>query len=875
MQVSRVFGAPMSTAAMACVLCQKIILSYGLVMLLFFSCHLFTGVQCQLDSKVQFSPQDMVGMQALWRAWKKNSPNLAKNFRGWGNDSAMPCNNDLNYTVSGRGWNGVGCQFQLRNATSAVWSASVGMLILPNDKIVGILPPEVSLLSNLQYLYLYNNPALSGPIPKELGLLSNLNIVDLSLSNFTGQVPDLSNLTNLTRLDLSGNRLDGPFPTLPQSLELLEFNISGNLFKGVIPYDAFRTEKNYLITLDISNNEFTCPLPKFSSSLSILKLSNNRFTCPTPDFTYLSSLTTLNLSSNLFTGLSNNMSSLKHILPQDLSVLDLSSLNISGPLPDWSFLTPGSKLSELYLDKNNLTGILNIAAFAESNISKSLKVLSLKDNMITGVLNSDEVIRAGQLKIRLKGNPYCRRTWSSQDDAAWCAIYCEGLCKPRPESNRLRNTTSKPVVPHLLYQAILKLASHWSHKRQEKVPFSTFSWNIIILAATSSSVVVLMFVLMGLVFILRRSRKCMRALPRKIKEADINAKRFEYNELRAATKNFAPDMKLGAGAYGAVYKGILVNNVVVAVKQLFQETNKGRDDFVNEVLLIANLQHRNLVTLKGYCLHGKQTLLVYEYVDNCDLHELLLSRQDKSPSMDKQILNWQVRLNICQGVAQGLYYLHASSQSRIIHRDIKASNILLDKNLQPKIADFGLARPIEDARSVIITQQCAGTLGYVAPEYMDHGELSDKADVYSFGVLLLEIVSGKRNRDLTMPEDEVYLPNRAWKLHKENRLLDLKDPTLLVSDAEAVEVQRVLETAVLCVQNAPEKRPSMFQVAAMLAGNAYADVLPTDDHSDSNWPAGGGMEADSYNCETPLCSLHYPSRSAGLVSEDYQLQIFH
>ncbi|KAG0626617.1 hypothetical protein M758_2G138500 [Ceratodon purpureus] len=838
MLVSRVLEAPMSTAAMAHVLCQKIILSYGLVVLLFFSCHLLTGVDSQLDSNVQLSPQDMVGLQALWRAWKKNSPNLAKNFRGWGNDSAMPCNNNFDYTFSGRGWNGVACQFQFRNATSAVWNASVGMLNLRNNKIVGALPPEVSLLSNLQYLYLSNNPALSGPIPKEIGLLNNLNEVDLSLSNFTGQVPDLSNLTNLMKLYLSGNRLGSPFPRLPQSWKLEEFNISGNLFKGVIPYDAFRTVKYFLTTLafiswcrDLSNNEFTCPLPKFSSSMSTLKLSNNRFTCQTPNFTYMSSLTTLNLSSNHFKGLSNNMSSLKHILPQDLSVLDLSSLNISGPLPDWSFLAPGSKLSELYLDKNNLTGILNIAAFAESNISKSLKVLSLKDNMITGVLNSDEVIRAGLFKIRLKGNPYCSRTWSSQDDATWCAIYCEGLCKRRRESNRLRN--------------------------------------IIIFATTTSSVVVLIIVIMGLVFILRRSRKCIRALQRKIKEADINAKRFEYNELRAATKNFAPDMKLGAGAYGVVYKGILVNNVVVAVKQLFQETNKGRDDFVNEVLLIANLQHRNLVTLKGYCLHGKQTLLVYEYVDNCDLHKLLLSRQDRSPSMDKQILNWQVRLNICQGVAQGLYYLHASSQSRIIHRDIKASNILLDKNLQPKIADFGLARPIEDARSVIITQQCAGTLGYVAPEYMDHGELSDKADVYSFGVLLLEIVSGKRNRDLLMPEDEVYLPNRAWKLHKENRLLDLKDPALVVSDDEAVEVQRVLETAVLCVQNAPEKRPSMFQVAAMLAGNANADVLPTDDHSDSNWLAGGGMVADSYSCETPLCSLHYPSRSAGLDNEDY------
>ncbi|KAG0605446.1 hypothetical protein M758_9G059900 [Ceratodon purpureus] len=567
-------------------------------------------------------------------------------------------------------------------------------------------------------------------------------------------------------------------------------------------------------------------------------LSNNKLGDLLPDLFNLSALKTLNLSLNDFTGLSDNVTLFLSTLPQQLGVLNISNLDIGGPLPHWANNNISHlQLSELYLDKNRFNGTLNISALVESNISKSLKVLSLTDNMITDVVTSEGlVIAAGLTKINMQGNPYCNKSWTSEDDSRRCTFYCGQRCiYLPPKSNNM-------------------------------------DWKVITMVTSISSAVVVL-VILGFAVILRRKQKHIRDLQKKIKEADINAKRFEYSELRVATKNFASEMKLGEGAYGAVYKGILGNNLEVAVKQLFLETNKGRDDFLNEVLLISNLQHRNLVTLKGYCLHGKQTLLVYEYVDNCDLDKLLLCRHrstDCTSDGTQPVLNWQARLNVCQGVAQGLYYLHASSQSRIIHRDIKASNILLDNNLQPKIADFGLARPIEDARSVIMTQQCAGTLGYLAPEYMCHGQLSDKADVYSFGVLLLEIVSGKRNRDLSMPEDEVYLPNWAWKLHKESRLLDMKDPSLLLGENEAEEVQRVLETAVLCVQNAPEKRPSMFLAAAMLAGQANVDALSSIEEIDESWLQGITLGEYSDDGSTMLMnsSALTPASTGGPFTND-------
>lgn len=353
-------------------------------------------------------------------------------------------------------------------------------------------------------------------------------------------------------------------------------------------------------------------------------------------------------------------------------------------------------------------------------------------------------------------------------------------------------------------------------------------------SSISSAIVVLVIFLAVMIFgiILRKKGKYIQDLQRKIKEANVNAKRFDYNELRVATKNFAPEMKLGEGGYGAVYKGLLASNVVVAIKQLLLNTHVSRKEFVNEVLLISNLQHHNLVALKGYCLNDKQTLLVYEYVDNCDLDKLLLSRQATTQATSQCLQLWKTRMKICQGVAQGLNYLHTFSKSRIIHRDIKASNILVNENFEAKIADFGLARLI--AGSVIETNRCAGTFGYLAPEYANEGQLSEKADVYSFGVLLLEVVSGMRNQDQRLPEDEMHLTIWAWKLHQTKRLLDMKDPTLIVSEDEAEEVQRVLETALSCVHNNPKKRPAMIQVAAILAGKEDGDKLPPTDEELDN-----------------------------------------
>ncbi|KAH9675737.1 Receptor-like serine-threonine protein kinase [Citrus sinensis] len=222
---------------------------------------------------------------------------------------------------------------------------------------------------------------------------------------------------------------------------------------------------------------------------------------------------------------------------------------------------------------------------------------------------------------------------------------------------------------------------------------------------------------------------------------DMRSFLFNLDVLIAATDNFSTENMLGRGGFGTVYKGRLQDGREIAVKKLATNSMQGKEEFENEVRVLLKMQHRNLVQLFGCCVQERERILVYEYLPNKSLDKFLF---DKSKSA---ILDWPKRLNIIMGVARGLLYLHRDSVLRIIHRDIKASNILLDHQMKPKISDFGLAKLFHDEQSRHRTHQIAGTFGYMAPEYAIRGFLSVKSDVFSFGVLLLEIISGRKNYD--------------------------------------------------------------------------------------------------------------------------------
>uniref|UniRef100_A0A0D3HWM3 Protein kinase domain-containing protein n=2 Tax=Oryza TaxID=4527 RepID=A0A0D3HWM3_9ORYZ len=290
-----------------------------------------------------------------------------------------------------------------------------------------------------------------------------------------------------------------------------------------------------------------------------------------------------------------------------------------------------------------------------------------------------------------------------------------------------------------------------------------------------------------------------------------NVKIYSSKELRKATKNFCSGHKLGQGSFGCVYLGKLRNGQKVAIKVLSSESRQGTREFLNELSVISNINHHNLVKLHGCCVDGDQKMLVYNYLENNSLAQSLFGNSHSSIQLD-----WKTRVKICIGVASGLKYLHEEVRPVIVHRDIKASNILLDKDLSPKISDFGLAK-LFPGNMTHISTRVAGTLGYLAPEYAIRGQLTKKADVYSFGVLLLEIVSGRCHTDPRLPLQDQFLLERAWALYESGDLKSLVDSTLKgVFDTE--EAQRLLKIGLLCTQDTPKIRPSMSTIVKMLKG---------------------------------------------------------
>ncbi|MED6123014.1 hypothetical protein PIB30_045356 [Stylosanthes scabra] len=295
-------------------------------------------------------------------------------------------------------------------------------------------------------------------------------------------------------------------------------------------------------------------------------------------------------------------------------------------------------------------------------------------------------------------------------------------------------------------------------------------------------------------------------------QEDIDLPAFNFSVLAKATENFSSSNKLGEGGFGEVYKGTLTGGQELALKRLSKKSGQGLEEFKTEVALIAKLQHRNLVKLLGFCIQGVEKILVYEYMPNKSLDYFI------SDEIRRKLLDWPKRFNIISGIARGLLYLHQDSRLRIIHRDLKTSNILLDANLNPKISDFGLARTFLGDQLEANTNRIAGTYGYMPPEYAVHGQFSMKSDVFSYGVIVLELLSGKKNREFSDPENYLNLLGHAWRLWNEERPLELLDELLKEGSCTHSEVIRCIQVGLLCVQQRPEDRPDMLSVVLMLNG---------------------------------------------------------
>ncbi|CAN6463735.1 unnamed protein product [Victoria cruziana] len=293
---------------------------------------------------------------------------------------------------------------------------------------------------------------------------------------------------------------------------------------------------------------------------------------------------------------------------------------------------------------------------------------------------------------------------------------------------------------------------------------------------------------------------------------------YSLKALQVATNNFSEDNKLGRGGFGPVYKGEL-DGRLVAVKRLSERSGQGLKEFMNEVILIAKLQHKNLVRLLGYCVERAETMLIYEFMPNGSLDAFFYDPQKRKS------LDWEKRFNIIMGSARGILYLHQDSRLNIIHRDLKAGNVLLDEQMTAKISDFGMARIFKGDDDPRATNMIVGTHGYIAPEYAMDGQFSIKSDVYSFGVLLLEIASGQTYSGFHLSQMGYNLTAYAWALWSRGRMSDLIDPVLGES-APTDQVVKCFHIGLLCVQEDPASRPTVSAIINMLESDSPALPIP-------------------------------------------------
>ncbi|KAH9555259.1 hypothetical protein CY35_08G105600 [Sphagnum magellanicum] len=746
-----------------------------------------------------YETKEVDAMQSLLAQWSDTGTNLfSYNLPGWTSkpDVNYPCFEDSD-------WQGVLCYaFAQRYNGTIFFIVTVGYIILVgNPNLGGPIPEELGSNVRLSLLDLHDNAfngsipitlgylqklgqldlsgnELIGSIPPQLGNISRLQTLELHNNRLTGTIPisstnsynlGLDNLTSLTTLTFQENLLSGGLPNLQSAYNLLVSNFSFNNLSGNVSIDSIFNSTSPLGILDLSFNSFTGVLPNvniYSNSLQHLDLSNNLFDPSTfsqswfSNFTHLKTLGLANISPQLLANVLHN------------GFIELG------------FLLEGLPSLQTLLDQNNITGSLDLRNI---NINGPLNLINLTGNNMGPDFKSflysniSNLVSSG-LSIMLGNNPCCDNIWNDMSGLTYVEIYyfCHST-PPQPKSKNLNTIAIKVIMP---------------------------------------MTVVIFLIAMVVFFLYWSARKEKYSLLLQIQEEfakqDVQPTLYAYHDIKIATRDFHPDMKIGQGSFGVVYKGILQGGGEIAVKRLLTNSQQSIDEFLNEVVLITNVKHKNLVKLKGCCLMGgggaNKRFLVYEFVDNNNLAETIFDNKGGHN------VDWPMRKNICLGVARGLTYLHEDVQPCIIHRDIKAANILLDKHFNAKIADFGLARLFPDTATHISTFHIAGTMGYVAPEYASRGQLSEKVDVFSFGVLVLEIVSGRKNIEPNLNEDQAYLLEWVWKLFEEAKLLEMVDPKVNTLNHEK-DIIHVINIGLLCVQSTASKRPSMARVVAMLQGD--------------------------------------------------------
>ncbi|KMT05683.1 hypothetical protein BVRB_7g166910 [Beta vulgaris subsp. vulgaris] len=687
-------------------------------------------------------------------------------------------------------------------------------------------------LTSLQILILKNNN-ITGSIPRSIGELQSLTQLDLSFNAITGQIPNsVFNLSSLSHLFLGNNRLTGALPA-QKSPSLANIDVSYNRLSGNLP--SWVSQPN--LQLNFVANNFSVSSSNSRSLPSGLNCLQNGFPCNTglgrySDFAvkcggpqirasnqvvYQSDSEALGPANYFVTG--NDQWAVSNVgLPaasNNVSYRFSSSrqfVDLDSELFQTTRLSAGSlRYYGLGLQNGNYSVLLR---FAEIQIENGRTWRSLGRRVFDILIQGNRVERDFDIRREAGNQSYrpVQRNYTIEVTANYLEIHLfwagKGTCCIPVQGAYGPSISALSVTP--LFDA-------------RPVSSTTNNHTAVIVGILVPVGVIALLALGACWFVKRRKR--LRETEDEFLGIDAKPYTYSYAELKSATGDFEPSNKLGEGGFGSVYKGTLSDGRLIAVKQLAIASNQGKNQFITEIATISAVQHRNLVKLYGCCIDNQKRLLVYEYLENKSLDKALFGDS-------KLELNWAKRFEICLGVARGLLYLHQESRLRIVHRDVKSSNILLDSDLNPKISDFGLAK-LYDEKKTHMSTGVAGTVGYLAPEYAMRGHLTEKVDVFAFGVVLLEIVSGRSNCDSALGREEMYLLDWAWSLYENSLVVKLVDKRLV--DFNEDEVKRVITIAFLCTQTSPVHRPTMSRVLAMLSGDVEVGTVPSKPTYLTDW----------------------------------------
>ncbi|KOM53726.1 hypothetical protein LR48_Vigan09g238500 [Vigna angularis] len=782
-----------------------------------------------------------------------------------------------------------------------------------NTGLTGTIPEAIGNMKNLKSLSLVGC-GFSGPIPDSIGSLTQLTFLALNSNRFSGNIPrSLGNLTNINWLDLAENELEGTIPVsddqgrpgLDLLLKAQHFHMGSNKLSGTIPEKLFNSSMilehvlfdhnqlegsvpssissvGTLEVLRLDKNGLTGGVPANLNrlgKLSEIYLSHNKLNGSLPDFTGMNSLTYVDMSDNAFNA--SNVPSWVSSLPELTTVLannpvcreSGSSENsyckeaVQNPS---SYSTPPNNCSPPPCSSDQIaspncicaypyTGLLISRALSFSNFSDASYYRELEQSLMDTFRNQSIPVDSVALSNPMR---------NSTSDNFELTLQCF------PSQSDRFNSTGVLTIAFLLSNQIYKPPEFFSPYIFKGANYdytggepngSKSSHTGVIVGAVVAVVVFIVLASLAGMYAIRQKRRAERSAglnPFANWDQNKNSgtapqlkggRWFSFDDLRKYTNNFSETNTIGSGGYGQVYQGTLPSGELVAIKRAAKESMQGAVEFKTEIELLSRVHHKNLVSLVGFCFEKGEQMLVYEYIPNGTLMDSLSGKSGIW-------MDWIRRLKVALGAARGLAYLHELANPPIIHRDIKSSNILLDHHLNAKVADFGLSKLLVDSERGHVTTQVKGTMGYLDPEYYMTQQLTEKSDVYSYGVLMLELATARRPI-----EQGKYIVREVMRVMDTSKdlynLHSILDPTIMKTKPKGLE--KFVTLAMRCVKEYAAERPTMAEVVKEI--ESIIELVGLNPNSESATTsetyeeAGGGNAQHPYREEDFSYSGMFPS----------------